>query len=120
VTADAAALDGHAQPETAGTAPRGYTPRHALDRKTVDLITEQARQARPGHAFLTIIGSILFAAGWLTARTFAALFLAAAWMFTAARMGWRQARGVPLSQPDVGEVLEENARLRAAIARLGG
>jgi hypothetical protein len=117
VTAETAALDGHAP---AGPAAAGYTPRHRLDPDALDLITAQARQARPGRAALTVIGSVLFAAGWLIAKAFAVLFLSAAWCFAAGRMGWRQARGVPLDQPDTARVLAENEQLRAALRRLGG
>lgn len=101
-------------------APAGRPRPGRIDPDTLDLISAQARQARPGHALLTLIGSVLYSIGWVLSKTFEALWLAGAWCFTAARMGWLQARGKPLAQPDIAEVMAENERLRIAIQRLGG
>jgi hypothetical protein len=91
-----------------------------IDPDTLNLITTQARQVRPGHALLTFIGSILFFTGWIIAKTAGVIWLAGAWCFTAVRIGWRQARGVPLEQPDIAQVMAENEQLRMAVKRLGG
>jgi hypothetical protein len=88
------------------------------DRVPIDEITADARQASPSRAFLGLVGWILFTAGWLVAKIFGILFLSGAWCFSAAKMGWRTARGEALMQPDVRTVLEENARLRAELARV--
>jgi hypothetical protein len=88
------------------------------DRVPIDAITADARQARPGRAMLGLIGYLLFGVGWVVAKTFAVAFLSSAWCFSAVKMGWRTARGEPLSQPDLEEVLAENQRLRAELARV--
>lgn len=93
-------------------------PRHALSDDTLQMITAQARQMRPGTAALAVIGGLLFTLGWVTAKSFGVLFLATAWCFAAGRMGWRQARGMPLAQPDIRAVLDENERLRNELRRV--
>lgn len=89
-----------------------------LDRVTVDQITAQARQASPGRALLTLLGALLMGLGWLVAWAYRGAFVAGAWAFTAARMGWLRAHGKPLSQPSLSALMAENARLRAEIGRL--
>jgi hypothetical protein len=88
-----------------------------LDRVPVESITEQARQAKPGRVALTVIAGLLFGAGWVAAKTLAVAWLGMSWCFTAMRLGWREARG---NQPSRATLREENARLREAVARLGG
>ena len=88
-----------------------------LDRVPVDQIGEQARQARPGRVALTVIAGVLFGAGWVVAKTLGTVWLGVAWCFTAARLGWREARG---NRPSRATLREENERLRQALARLGG
>jgi hypothetical protein len=88
-----------------------------LERVPVDQISERARQARPGRVALTVLAGALFAAGWLVAKTLAVAWLGVAWCFTAARMGWRDARG---DQPSRSSLREENERLRQQIQRMGG
>jgi hypothetical protein len=61
-------------------------------RVPVDEITARARQARPGRAILTAIAAILFALGWLAARTLTGLWLALAWSGTAVKVGWQAGR----------------------------
>ena len=88
-----------------------------LDRVPLDQITEQARAARPGRVALTILAGILFGAAWVTAKALGVAWLGMSWCFTAMRLGWREARG---NQPSRASLREENARLREAVARLGG
>jgi hypothetical protein len=45
------------------------------------------------------------------------VFFAFAWCASAAKMGWRTARDLPLNQPDVRELIAENERLRAMVDR---
>jgi hypothetical protein len=65
-----------------------------LDRVPVDSITEQARQVRFWRTVLTVVAGVLFGAGWLVAKLFGVLWLAAAWCAVAVREGWREGRGV--------------------------
>lgn len=91
-----------------------------LDRVPVDSITERARQARPGHALLTIIGGLLFGLGWCVAKLFRVAWLTVAWLYMAADEGWRQASGTRRPGPDLAALQSANARLRAENVRLGG
>lgn len=88
-----------------------------LDRVPVDQITEQARAAKPGRVALTVLAGVLFGAAWLVAKAWGALWLGVSWCFTAARLGWREARG---NQPSRSSLREENRLLRQEIQRLGG
>lgn len=60
---------------------------------TVDIarITEQARQVNFTRAFLTALAGLLYAVGWITRKVFVALWLAAAWSWTAVKLGWQEA-----------------------------
>lgn len=88
------------------------------DRVPVDEITEAARRATPSRAVLGLIGGIIYGMAWVIAKIFHVAFLALAWCVNAGVMGVRQAQGKPLLQPTLEMVLQENAELRAAIARL--
>jgi hypothetical protein len=92
--------------------------RRLQDRVPLDTITADARQARPGRAVLGLIGGVIFGLFWVLGKTFGVLFLSGAWCASAAKMGWREAQGRPLSTPSVEAVLEENARLRAELSRM--
>lgn len=63
-----------------------------LDRVPVDEITAQAREIHFWRTVLMVIAGVLFGIGWLTAKTFAVLWLAAAWSATAVKVGWREGR----------------------------
>jgi hypothetical protein len=89
-----------------------------LDSETLDVITERARQARPGRALLALAGGLLFAAGWLAARAFRILFFSGAWAWAAMAVGWRQARGEPSRGPSAEQLLAENEALRKELARI--
>ena len=68
-----------------------------LDRVPLESITEQARQVRFRRTVLTVIAGVLFGAGWLVAKAFGVLWLAAAWSAVAVREGWREGRGTVVS-----------------------
>jgi hypothetical protein len=101
---------------TTATAPA--PAKRLQDRVPIDEITADARKAEPGRAVLWLIGGFLYATGFVIAKTFAVLWLSAAWCFSAAKMGWRQARGEPLNQPSLDDVMRENAMLRAELQRV--
>jgi hypothetical protein len=88
------------------------------DRVPIDLITADARQARPGRALLGLIGGVIFGVFWCLSKTCMVLFLAGAWCGSAAKMGWRQAQGKPLNVPSIEALLEENQRLRGELSRI--
>lgn len=67
------------------------------ERVPLDDITAQARQVKFGRLLLTIFASVLFAIGWLAARTFFCI----AWCSVAVKVGWKEGRG--LSQPQAQE-----------------
>ena len=88
------------------------------DRVPVDSITQQAREVKFGRAVLTLIAAVLFGLGWVTARAFAIVWLAASWCWVAVREGWRASRG-----PSRGARLETQAAeihdLRTRLQRFG-
>ena len=91
-----------------------------FERVPVEEITRRARKAHPGRATLAVIGGLLFTAGWAAAKLVSAAWLAMAWSGTAVQVGWQTARGTLPAEPDIGDVLAENARLRKMIERLPG
>jgi hypothetical protein len=58
----------------------------------LDEINRQAREVHFWRTVLTLVAAVLFGAGWVTAKVFAVLWLAAAWSFTAVRVGWQEGR----------------------------
>jgi hypothetical protein len=93
----------------------GRKPLH--ERVPLEAITADARKASPGKVILGLIGGLIFAIAWLTAKAFTMVFFAFAWCASAAKMGWRTARDLPLNQPDVKALIAENDMLRAQIER---
>jgi hypothetical protein len=63
------------------------------ERIPLEEITAQAREVRPGRTVLTVIAAVLFGLGWLSARVFAAAWLAVMWAGVAVREGWRASHG---------------------------
>lgn len=64
-----------------------------FDRDRVDRITVEARDLQIGRTVLTVLAAVLFAVGWLAAKTVGVVWLAFAWSATAVRLGWAEARG---------------------------
>jgi hypothetical protein len=67
---------------------------------TVDLnqITAEARKIQPAavagkalRLLLVLIARTLWGIGWIVRKTFAALWLAGTWSWTAVRLGWHDA-----------------------------
>jgi uncharacterized membrane protein YdjX (TVP38/TMEM64 family) len=73
-----------------------------LDHFFVEDVTQQAREVRPARTILTWIGALLFGLGWIIHKTFAAVWLAGAWAFVAAREGWREAGKTSVSRHGTG------------------
>lgn len=65
---------------------------HVLDRVPVSRITDEARQVRFGYTVLTVIAGLLYALGWLIAKAFTGAWFVAAWLGTAVKVGWTDAR----------------------------
>ena len=68
------------------------------ERIPLDGITAQAEAVKPGRAVLTVVAAVLFGLGWVTARVFAVLWLAAMWSGVAVREGWRASHGPSRAQ----------------------
>ena len=71
---------------------------------TVDIgrITADARKIRPADVagkalrlLLVVIARALWGIGWIVKKTFVALWLAAAWSWTAVKLGWQDATPNP-------------------------
>lgn len=89
------------------------------ERIPVDQITEQARTVKPGHVLLTVFAGVFFGLGWVTAKLFAVLWLAASWVFTAVRLGWAASHG-PSKAARIAAMTTEIEELRTAVGRFGG
>jgi hypothetical protein len=63
-----------------------------VDTVTLDGITKQAREIRFGRVLLTVIASLLYGIGWITARAFGVLWLALTWSAVAVKVGWQEGR----------------------------
>lgn len=64
----------------------------------VDRVTARAVQIRPGRVLLTVLGAVLYVAGWLIAKAFGLAWLAVAWAAAAVQVGWEDARR-PAARP---------------------
>lgn len=94
------------------------TRRISLPPEAVEQISQQAREVRPGVAAQALIGGIIYGVVFLLTRGVTKLFRSLTWCVVAGRMGYREARGLPVSQPSVESLLAENDQLRKALARL--
>lgn len=65
---------------------------HLLEQVPVGRITEEAKQVRFGYTVLTIIAGLLYALGWVVAKTFTGIWFILAWVGTAVKVGWKDAR----------------------------
>lgn len=63
-----------------------------VDTVVLDRITTQAREIRFGRVLLTVLAAVFFGLGWMTARAFAALWLALTWSAVAVKVGWQEGR----------------------------
>ena len=90
-----------------------------LERVPLDEITAQARDVRPARTALTIIAGTLFGLGWITARVFAVLWLAATWSWVAVREGWRASHG-PSRAQQMAALRAEAEELRIVASRFSG
>lgn len=55
-------------------------------------ISAQAREVQFRRAFLLALAGMLYAAGWAARKIFQAVWLVAAWSWTAVRLGWQEAK----------------------------
>ena len=90
-----------------------------LDRIPLDEITEQAQQVRPGRTALTLIAAVLYGLGWITARVFAAGWLAAVWSAVAVREGWRASHG-PSRKTRIADLEATVEQQKIALSRFSG
>lgn len=88
------------------------------ERAPVEEITAQAKEVKFSRVVLGLLGGLLWVIGWSAAKLFGVVWIAAAWSGVAMRTGWRQARGEPLNQPTVEQLMRENAQLRAELRRV--
>jgi len=63
-----------------------------VDTVVLDRITKQAREIRFSRVFLTVLASMFYAVGWITARGFGVLWLALTWSAVAVKVGWQEGR----------------------------
>lgn len=66
---------------------------HLLEQVPVGRITEEAKQVRFGYTVLTILAGLLYALGWIVAKMFTGIWFVLAWVGTAVKVGWTDARG---------------------------
>lgn len=63
-----------------------------FDEALTQRITAEARETHFWRTALTVVAGLLFGLGWITYKTFAALWFAAAWSGAAVKVGWQEAR----------------------------
>lgn len=61
----------------------------------LDRITTEAKDVEFGRTALTLLAGFFWLIGWSVAKVFAVLWFAAAWVATAIRIGWNDARPAP-------------------------
>jgi uncharacterized membrane protein len=66
-----------------------------VERVPVERITAEAQKVAFWKSVLRFLAAVLFGLGWLAAKAFAVLWLAAVWSVTAVRLGWQEARRGP-------------------------
>jgi hypothetical protein len=63
-----------------------------LDQAITQRITAEARETHFWRTVLTAIAALLFGVGWITYKAMAGLWFVAAWIATAVKVGWQEAR----------------------------
>jgi hypothetical protein len=63
-----------------------------VDRVPLERIRTEARTITPGRTLLLILTGVLFAFGWVAAKTFGVLWGSLAWCAAAVKVGWQAAR----------------------------
>lgn len=63
-----------------------------FDQVMTQRITAEARETHFWRTVLTVIAGLLFGVGWITYKTVAGLWFVAAWIGTAVKVGWQEAR----------------------------
>ncbi len=63
-----------------------------LSRVPVEQINRKARDIHFWRTVLTLLAGLLFGFGWVVARMFGVLWLAAAWIAVAVKVGWDEGR----------------------------
>lgn len=64
-----------------------------LEQATLDRIRAEAQALRPLRTLLTLLASLLWALGWLAAKSVGVLWAGVAWSLAAAKVGWSDGRG---------------------------
>lgn len=100
-----------------GTVTTTWEKRHEAHRERLARVEARAEAIEPGRAAKTVIAGIIVAAAWLAGKACRVLFRAAAFGVACAQVGWADGTG---RGPTKGALAEENARLRAELARWSG
>lgn len=85
------------------------------ERIPLDDINRQAAEVRAGHAILTAVAAVFFAAGWLAGRVLPVLL----WCCFAVREGFRSAHG-PSRKMQITALQAEINELRMQLSRFSG
>ena len=74
-----------------------------LERVPMERVGQQARPVEVGRLLLTLLVGVLYALGWLAAKTVIGLGVALGWALAAVRTGWQDARSSdPTGRPSRG------------------
>lgn len=63
-----------------------------LDRVPIEQISAEARQIRFRRILLVVLAGLFYGLGWAAAKTLGAVWLGLAWVATAVKVGWVEAR----------------------------
>ena len=58
-------------------------------------VTASTPDVHVGRLLATVLAALFYALGWVAARTVRVVVFAAAWSFTAVRLGWREGFAKP-------------------------
>lgn len=89
-----------------------------LPHETVTELRQQAAKVRVSDLVLTVIGAVFVAIGWLAWLPFVISRECIKFAYVCVRRGWLQAQGLPLNEPSIRELMDENHMLRLELERL--
>lgn len=70
-----------------------------MNQISIERVSAQAREIRFGRTLLTLLATVLYCVGWITAKTWIWLWFALCWSAVAIKVGWTDARSTSGGPP---------------------